>query len=90
MTGAWSSSIDYTYMKGNDAAGGAAANQFAATISYAFSARTKVYAEAIYQRTNSSTDGAWIDGLLSADSNQASYFRELACRHPFSLEGPGG
>jgi hypothetical protein len=31
-----------------------------------------------------------MEGLLSADSNQASYFRELACRHPFSLEGPGG
>jgi predicted porin len=70
--GPWSGALDYTYMKGNEAAGGAAANQFAATVSYALSRRTKVYAEAIYQRSNSSTSGAWINGLPSADSESSS------------------
>ncbi|PLZ03122.1 porin [Burkholderia sp. WAC0059] len=72
LGGPWSGALDYTYMKGNEAVGGAAANQFTATLSYALSPRTKLYAEAIYQRTNSDDAGAWINGLPAADSQSSS------------------
>jgi predicted porin len=86
LTGAWSGAVDYTYMKGNEAVGGAAANQVAATISYAFSARTRLYAEAIFQRTNSSSDGAWINGLPQADgesSGQSQFLSRIGVRTIF-------
>jgi predicted porin len=72
LSGPWSGALDYTYMKGNQAVGDTAANQFAATVSYALSRRTRVYAEAIYQRSNSDSAGAWINGLPSADSESSS------------------
>jgi predicted porin len=68
----WSSALDYTYMKRYRAAGAAAANQFAATISYSLSRRTKICAETIYQRTNSDFAGASINGLPSPDSESSN------------------
>jgi predicted porin len=72
LSGPWSGALDYTYMKGNLAVGGAAANQFAGTISYSLSRRTRLYAETIYQRTNSDSAHAWINGLPSPDSESTS------------------
>jgi predicted porin len=72
ILGPWSAALDYTYMKGNEVIGATAANQLAATISYSFSRRTKIYAETVYQRTNSDSSGAWINGLPSPDSQSSS------------------
>jgi predicted porin len=72
LSGPWSGAVDYTYMKGNEGVGDTAANQVAATVSYRLSKRTKLYAEAIYQRSNSDSAGAWINGLPSADSESTS------------------
>lgn len=58
--------FQYTYMKGNAVVNDNHANQFGATLNYAFSKRTIVYLSGVYQITNSGAN-ALLNGIYNAD-----------------------
>ncbi|WP_374626808.1 porin [Pandoraea sp.] len=75
---------DYQFMKGNAQLGDNKAHQFGLTLDYAFSKRTDVYANLVYQRASGNAAAmAWISGLPgSADGSNQGAVR-LGLRHFF-------
>lgn len=69
FSGPWSIGGSYAYMKGNEELDNNHAHQLGLLLSYAFSKRTMVYLQGIYQKTNS-TAHAHIMGIM--DPNGAS------------------
>lgn len=75
---------DYQIMKGNSQLGNNKANQFGLTLDYAFSKRTDVYANLVYQKASGDANpAAFISGLpaSSADGNQTA--TRVGLRHFF-------
>lgn len=78
LSGPWSLGASYGYMKGNDELDNNHAHQIGTILSYAFSKRTLMYLQAIYQRANSGAQ-AHIMGIMepqgASSSNTQSLFR---------------
>jgi len=66
FTPAVSLGAQYTYMKGNDVVNDNHANQFSATLDYAFSKRTIVYLSGVYQVANRGAN-ALLNGIYNTD-----------------------
>jgi predicted porin len=77
-----SASIAYTYMWGNEVVDRNHANQWVAVGKYFLSKRTSVYAESVYQLTNSGTNAS-INGTFGPSSSRSQFIGRIGLQTVF-------
>lgn len=84
VTPALSVGGDYELMKGNAVLSSNKANQFSLGLRYAFSKRTVLYTEAVYQKVSGDHDPhAWIMAVSNASSNDKQLLTRVGILHRF-------
>jgi len=76
VAAAWTTGLDYSYMRGNAQLNNNKVQQIAAALQYHLSKRTHLYLQSVYQHVRGDGATAWINGLLqtngaSSGSSQA-------------------
>ncbi|MFT0171462.1 porin [Paraburkholderia mimosarum] len=82
FTPAVSASIAYTYMWGNAVVDRNHANQWVAVAKYSLSKRTSVYAESVYQLTNSGANAS-INGTFGPSSSRSQFIGRVGLQTMF-------